>query len=411
MKKILSLALCIIVLFSFIGCNNNKDTIRKCTNCGELLGEDAKFCSGCGSEIITNNSDDKNFECPYCSEMISSDSKFCSECGSTLDSSDNSNDSNKDNNSETETINYELLREQMSNFCNDGRYIIHDGWIYSLNFPENGGAGLFSKMRTDRTDYSVISTGTPNYISIDGEYIYFIMRNDSNRQLYRCRLGGNELTRLVDSNVWYLQVTEDCLYYNKYDISSGKTLGFYKSNKDGTKEELILNKEIYYSFVVGDNLYYQDDSDGEKIHKYSLTKKMDEAITSGISYSFVIDGNYAYYVKNDNSTGSGDFSGSLVKIDLNTKTETILYNGVSTSGIIVSDSLIYFTNTNDNDRIYSIEKDGNNIKLISQDTNCAYLSIFDDKIMYLDYDENKEFIDAIYLCNSDGSHKIKISKN
>lgn len=411
MKKILSLALCIIVLFSFIGCNNNKDTIRKCTNCGELLGEDAKFCSGCGSEIITNNSDDKNFECPYCSEMISSDSKFCSECGSTLDSSDNSNDSNKDNNSETETINYELLREQMSNFCNDGRYIIHDGWIYSLNFPENGGAGLFSKMKTDRTDYSVISTGTPNYISIDGEYIYFIMRNDSNRQLYRCRLGGNELTRLVDSNVWYLQVTEDCLYYNKYDISSGKTLGFYKSNKDGTKEELILNKEIYYSFVVGDNLYYQDDSDSEKIHKYSLTKKMDEAITSGISYSFVIDGNYAYYVKNDNSTGSGDFSGSLVKIDLNTKTETILYNGVSTSGIIVSDSLIYFTNTNDNDRIYSIEKDGNNIKLISQDTNCAYLSIFDDKIMYLDYDENKEFIDAIYLCNSDGSHKIKISKN
>lgn len=408
MKRSLLLVLCVILLFSFIGCNDNNDTIFKCTNCGESIDEGAKFCSGCGSEVVTNNGDDKNFECPRCNEMISSNSKFCSECGATLDDSDNSDENS---NSKPETTDYDLLREQMSNFCNGGRYIIHDGWIYSLNFPESGGTGLFSKMRTDRTDYSVISTGTPNYISVDGEYIYFIMQNDSNHQLYRCRLGGNELTRLVDSNVWYLQVTDDCLYYNKYDVSSGKTLGFYKSNKDGTREELILNKEIYYIFVVGDNLYYQDDLDNEKIHKYSLSKKIDEAVTSGISYSFVIDGNYAYYIKNDNSTGVGDFSGSLVKIDLNTKTETVLYNGVSTSGIIVSDLSIYFTNTNDNDRIYSIGKDGNNIKLISQDTNCAYLSIFDNKIMYLDYDENKEFIDAIYICNSDGSNKIKISKN
>ena len=408
MKKSLFLVLCLIILFSFVACGNNEDTSLKCTNCGKSISDNAKFCSGCGSEIKTSNSDNKDFQCPYCNEMIYSDSKFCSECGSTLDGSNNSSENN---NSESGTVDYDLLREQMSNFCNAGRYAIHDGWIYSLNFPESGGAGLFSKMRTDRTDYSVISNGTPNFISIDGEYIYFIMRNDNSRQLYRCRLGGNELTKLVNSDVWYLQVSDDCLYYNKYDISSGKTLGFFKSNKDGTNEQSILNKEIYYSFVVGDNLYYQDDSDNEKIHKYSLTKKTDKVITSGISYSFVIDGDCAYYVKNNDSTGNGDFSGSLVKIDMSTKAETILYSGVSTSGIVISDSSIYFCNTNDNDRIYSIGKDGNNIKLISQDTNCAYLSIFGNKIMYIDYDENKEFIDAIYLCNSDGSYKIKISKN
>lgn len=408
MKKSLFLVLCLIIAFSFVACDNNEDTSLKCTKCGEPISDNAKFCSGCGSEIITSNGDNKDFQCPYCNKMIYSDSKFCSECGSTLDGS---NDSDEKDNNELENIDFDVLREQMSNFCNNGMYSVYDGWIYSLNFPENGGSGLFSKMRTDRTDYSIITAGTPNFISIDGEYIYFVMAKDNGRKLYRCRLGGNDLTQLVDSNVWYLQVAKDCLYYNKYDVSSGKTLGFYKSNKDGTKEELILNKEIYYSFVVGDDLYYQDDGDNEKIHKFSLSKKTDETITSGISYSFVIDENVAYYIKNTRSTGNGNHSGALVKIDLNTKAETLLYNGVYTSGIAVSNSSIYFINTNDNNRIYSIGKDGENIKLISQDDNCAHIGIFDNKIIYSDFDENQDLIEAIYVCNLDGSNKIRISKN
>lgn len=40
-------------------------------------------------------------------------------------------------------------------------------------------------------------------------------------------------------------------------------------------------------------------------------------------------------------------SGSLVKIDLNIKQETVLYEGVSTYGIVVGDAAVYFINTNE----------------------------------------------------------------
>lgn len=408
-KAIKFFFLLMITAFSFLfvltGCNNSEAISIKCDNCGALIEENSKFCPSCGTEC---NKEEKMCECQNCNEMIPESSKFCPNCGLQLKEEDTDNSDNSGNDNELENLDYDSIRIEMSNFCNGGRYTIYNGWIYSIDF-DNNGSSIFSKMRTDKTDYSIITKGTPNYISVDGEYIYFILNYDNNRCLYRCRLGGNELTRLSESNVWYLQVNEDYLYYNKYDISTGKTCGFYRSNKDGSNEELVLDKEIYYSYIVGNELYYQDDADNEKIHKYNLINKNDETITSGISYSFVLDGDFAYYIKNDISTGLGKYSGYLVKINIKTKEETILYNGVHTSGILVNGSRIYFINTNDSDRIYSIDKSGDNIMLISQDTNCAYLYIFKDKLMYHDYDEEKYYIDAVYLCNTDGSNKIKIN--
>lgn len=309
-------------------------------------------------------------------------------------------------------IDYDSVRQEMSNFCCDGMYNIFDGWVYSLNFPEDGGDGIFSKMRTDGSDYTILTNkGTPYYISVSGEYIFFVLVSGNTTKLYRCRLGGNELKQISKDDVRYLQVCDDALYYNKINPSTGITSGFYKANKDGTKERLIIDKEIYYSYVVGDVVYYQDDNDSETIHKFNMTTKTDEKITSNISYSFVVDGKYAYYIKNDASVSDGDLVGSLVKIDLSSKSENVLYDGVSTFGIVVGEKSIYFTNTNDKNRIYSIGKDGKGLKLVSQDTNCSGLAIFGDKLIYQDYDESGEFVDDIYLCESDGSDKIRISKN
>lgn len=316
-----------------------------------------------------------------------------------------------DTNDEDE-IDYSVVREQMSNFGCNGMYNIYDGWVYSINYPEDGGRGFLAKMRTDGTEYTVLSKkGIPQYISVDGEFIYTVLNDDSSAKIYRCRLGGNDLTQLVKDNATYLQVTENCIYYNKYDISSGKTLGFFKANKDGSNEELILDKEIYYSYVIGNILYYQDDNDKETMHKYNLNTKKDEKITNEYSYCWVIDGEYGYYVKNDKSVEENDYSGSIVKVDLKSKKETVLYEGASTAGIVIDNISIYFINSNDSNRIYNIGKDGKGVKLVSQDTNCINLAIFGDKLMYMDFDNKYEFVDAIYLCEPDGSNKIRISKN
>ena len=385
------------------------DGYKECAGIADLRqGEKGKFA------IMLDYSED--IDIIYVSVGGTDDVYGCYLTSEQWKSNSNKNDitdnpNNIYNNVVADNIDYSLVREQMSNFSCNGMYNIYDGWVYSLNFPEEGGKGIFSKMRTDGADYTILTDkGTPYYIYVDGEYIYFVLRRDREAKVYRCRLGGNELTQLTTDDVWYLQLTSDYLYYDKYDVSTGTTLGFYRANKDSSNEELVMDKEIYYSYVVGDILYYQDDNDNETIHKYTLSTKADEKLTSGKSYGFVVDGGYGFYIQNDHSTGDGDMIGSLVKIDLKDKQETVLYDGVSTHGIVVGEELVYFINTNDQNRIYSIGKDGKSIKLVSQDTYCTSLAIFGNKLMYTDYDNNKEYVEAIYICEKDGSNKVKISK-
>ena len=49
--------------------------------------------------------------------------------------------------------------------------------------------------------------------------------------------------------------------------------------------------------------------------------------------------------------------------------------------------------------------------MIRNDTDVRFLTIAGDKLLYSDYNDSKGYIDAIYMCNHDGSNKVKINKN
>lgn len=326
------------------------------------------------------------------------------------DKNQNENTSLTDNNQITDfNVDYSKVQQEMSNFMCESNYYIYDGWIYTVSFPLEGGSGLLAKMRTDGSDYFVLTDkGTPYYITVDGEYIYTILGSSEFSRIYKCRLGGNGLTQLVDTDVLYLQVVEDYLYYNKLDKESGRTTGYYRCDKNGANEEIVLDKEIYYGYIVGNDLYYQDDNDGETIHRYNMETKEDIRITNERSYAFVVDGEYGYYIGSERTASESNYTGNLVKINLLTKEETVLYENASTSATLLKDEKLYFINANDENRIYCINKDGTGIKLVSQDTNCSSLATYNDYLLYTDFDSNNEYVDGLYISNMDGSDKINL---
>ena len=66
MKKILMLFLCLALLLTFIGCNNDTDITDKkieCSNFGASITEDSKFCSACGT-LVDNKP--ATVVCPNC---------------------------------------------------------------------------------------------------------------------------------------------------------------------------------------------------------------------------------------------------------------------------------------------------------------------------------------------------------
>lgn len=312
---------------------------------------------------------------------------------------------------QTDNIDYSSVQQKMSNFVNNSYYCIKDGWIYYLNYD---GKAQLTKIRTDGSDFSVLVSGkgVPSYVTVDGEYVYALFSKDESSCLYRCRLGGSDLTKIISSDIDCFQMHENKIWYAKWDMSANKTKGYYCCNMDGSNEELVLDKEIYNSYVVGDVLYYQDDDDNETIHKYNLETKTDEKITNKMSYCFVIDGTYGYYIQTDKTASKCDYNGRVVKVNLTTKEEIVLYEGAYTGTLYVTETEIYFVNNNDNKRIYKINKDGTDIKLVTQDTKSMYIVSFDNKMMYMKFNSEGTKVEGIYICNlSDGSNKINILKN
>ena len=58
--------------------NTAPNTSQKhCTECGTIIPEGAKFCSGCGKVLAR--------ACPKCGQTVSSDAKFCANCGTKID--------------------------------------------------------------------------------------------------------------------------------------------------------------------------------------------------------------------------------------------------------------------------------------------------------------------------------------
>ena len=85
MKKSLIVTICIIMLLFLVGCNNSDDTSLKCTNCGEPIAADAKFCPQCGETILNSSDDDNDGEqCSHSWKTATcTEAKTCSKCGET----------------------------------------------------------------------------------------------------------------------------------------------------------------------------------------------------------------------------------------------------------------------------------------------------------------------------------------
>lgn len=115
------------------------------------------------------------------------------------------------------------------------------------------------------------------------------------------------------------------------------------------------------------------------------------------------------YIQNDNSVKTGDGIANLVSCDLDTLQETVLYEGVYTADLALINDSLYFVNTNDEYRLYSIDIHGENIKLVTNEPNSSQPIYTGDKLIYTVFkNRDKNTLDNIYYASIDGSNKFSL---
>ena len=192
----------------------------------------------------------------------------------------------------------------MSNYMNEGTTAEYGSWIYGTSFDSKGN-GTLTKIKTDGTEQKRMSSKYASYINISDVWLYYIGYDNKTETDNICRIrlsgsGEKVLSKCEDkkSSFSFLFIYNDKLYYselteNGADLAKGK---FYSMDLDGKNKAVILNKAVYYPYIINNKLYYQDDNDYCHIHVCDLDGQNDKVFINEWVYQYIYDGKKFYYI-------------------------------------------------------------------------------------------------------------------
>jgi hypothetical protein len=194
---------------------------------------------------------------------------------------------------------------------------------------------------------------------------------------------------------------------NSAQAQGGSIFSFPKLNRPAV-EEKFLNYDSRIDLYGETALENYDAIYGELLELYSFGgPNPDMWITdSSLECETARDGDFTYLNYYNNSTQTYEF----LEINERTGVRKVVNGDLCVSNIIISNDKIYFTNFNDNYYLYSIDRNGANLKPIVE-MPVAYLqtNASGNAIFFISIDETDN-IPKIFSCDADGKN-IEIFKS
>lgn len=297
------------------------------------------------------------------------------------------------------------------NSNNNGSVVLgSDGYTYYLNSGDNN-----TIYKTDDTgNYNIqIGLDKSQYMNEQSGWIYYSNYSD-NQKIYRIKADGSRREKVCDDSAAYLVVSGDWIYYSnhsqqgrlyKIGVSAGA------SNKDDIQpdpstyvidavgvhglpvdtiysSQIVPYDEVTYLNVVGNWIYYVNNSDDHKIYKIDVDGNFRTKVNDEWSACpQVVDGEI-YYCSKIGEIMKISTDGTSGAVDLGEQTDQSALD--QSFHINVSGDWIYYSNKNDNDTLYEIKKDGSGEKHKLTDFPIYYVETAGNKL-YIDSKTNIEY--------------------
>lgn len=298
------------------------------------------------------------------------------------------------------------------NIQNFSCFAYDSGWIYGQTWA-GAGYSLFSRMRADGSKSEKLDIGMACNVIVNDGYVYYTMMRETTQGIYRIRLSDLQMEHIQDA-FGEFQIVGDQLYYSDHTYeysdefaqSDAMTVPADKShlfrcNLDGSDPVEIIAKPTFYFYVLGNAILYQDDNDGSALHVCGLDGSNDQKIADGYAYCPIYDGEFIYYTRADLNDASNN---GIWRVRPDGTDGAIVARKNSDGGILLRGDSIYYSNADDNDRIYRINKDGSGDTPISQDAYTGRMQFLAEGLKYTVYTSDYSGIVGNYLCALDGSN-------
>ncbi len=231
---------------------------------------------------------------------------------------------------------------------------IADDWIYTRS-DETGNSGIY-RVKLDGTALERLIDDHVGAINIDGIAIYYavigsishggteakvnsqaIQNDEAKEGIYRLDLITKDITCLTDDKAMYLSLDEDWIYYLNY-TEEGR---IYKISADGKVREAIGHEAARFMVTEGEWIYYISNTGDIKRIKTDGTEEATILEANGIYHSINVSDDWLFIGVNSIPDGH-----CLMAYNINTTEEKLLYEGY-TQMINVIDNFIYFSSKNE----------------------------------------------------------------
>ena len=201
--------------------------------------------------------------------------------------------------------------------------------------------------------------------------------------------GFNDKLIYSNSGLTNICVTQDYIYGIKQE-------GIYRIKK-GTKDmELLVEKDVLKYKVYNDNIYYITVNENKLFCYDCQTEDIKDYGISNIT-ELIVDDNNIFVVQDQKTIKT------LLRYDKDGQNKVSLSGDENVSYIVSSDSMIFFVNKKDNNKIYSVNKNGENLGKF------ADISSVNDKGVIKEIDGYKYMFvqgDYLYYINIDDEEKL-----
>ncbi len=297
-------------------------------------------------------------------------SKISSDTSVSPSTSSNTTSPSDSDNSDTSSI-INSIGNTAGNIENIGTVVGQGDWVYYAY------SGNIYKVRTNGNDRVALNSGSPGFINVIGNWIYYTNGNDNN-YIYKIDINGNNKTILNSDRSYAINVIGDWIYYQ----ADNNIL--YKMRTDGTGKTIIASDGLDCDTnnggsislgILGDWIYYTNHNDNGYIYKININGDSKTRLGDVGSCHINIIGDWIYYIN------TNDFN--IYKIHINGG-EAIKLGSESAYSINVVGDWIYYINAGDNRSLYKILTDGTNKTKLNSDP-VYNINLIDDWIYYGSY--------------------------
>ena len=289
----------------------------------------------------------------------------------------------------------------MSNYMNGGRFIISGNWIYGTNYYDTK-ASLSRRSTSNLSDLKQINKGINSlYLFKEGSWIYYLavdLYHDNSTSIRRVPLSGEGEEVIISEddipgggaiNALFLK-NGSIFFSTQGDAIIG---GLYKANLDGSKITIIRDGSLINPYIVGNKLYYISSNGASQLCCCDLDGSNFQILNN--AYMYITDGVDTYIVSWNGEVKKLYSDGSTLSLGLKTDS-CFAYDGI----------YIYYSNAEDDYRLYSYNTITQEINLVSDDPYVDNITILKEGVLcYFQYSEDFSSVKHIFYIGFDGSQK------